>query len=167
MGAFDELDEDLPGNVNIIYCVKGVVATHLGVLLPDISMLSSQDFGVEITVLSGDGAGIGLFTDLDMLVIDVFYKGVDVGRDLFSIRVSDSESGDYGEEVVEVEDCSLESRVGRLGKCGFDKLAPQATVKLYLGTWEVHMVHKLSRPSRLPLMKVLFRSTKPINKWSS
>ena len=39
-------------------------------------MLSTQDLGVEITiVLSGDGASIGLYADLDTLVIgevDVF-----------------------------------------------------------------------------------------------
>jgi hypothetical protein len=63
--------------MNITYFVKSVVATHLGVLLPDLSMLSTQDLGVEITiVLSGD-AGIGLPADLDTLVIgevDVFTK---------------------------------------------------------------------------------------------
>jgi hypothetical protein len=43
--------------MNITYFVKGVVATHLGVLLPDLSMLSTQALGVEITiVLSGDSA---------------------------------------------------------------------------------------------------------------
>jgi len=47
-------------------------------------MLSTQDLGVEITVvLSGEGVGIGLFTDLDTLVIgevDVFCKRVCVER---------------------------------------------------------------------------------------
>jgi len=47
--------------MNITYFVKDVVATHPGVLLADLSMLPTQDLGVEITiVLSGDGAGIGL-----------------------------------------------------------------------------------------------------------
>jgi hypothetical protein len=44
---------------------KGIAVAHLGVLLPDLSMLSTQDLGVEITiVLSGDGAGIGLAADV-------------------------------------------------------------------------------------------------------
>jgi hypothetical protein len=43
--------------MNITYFVKGVVAMHLGVLLPDLSMLLTQALGVEITiVLSGDSA---------------------------------------------------------------------------------------------------------------
>jgi len=61
--------------MNITYFVKDVVATHPGVLLADLSMLPTQDLGVEITiVLSGDGAGIGLSADLDTPVILCFTK---------------------------------------------------------------------------------------------
>ena len=59
-----------------------MTTTHLGVLLSDLSMLSTKDLGVEITVvLCGDAVGVALSTDLDTLVIgevDVFYKGVSV-----------------------------------------------------------------------------------------
>jgi len=49
---------------------KGTVVTYLCVLLPDFSMLSTSDLGVEIAiVLSGDSACISLSTDLDTLGI--------------------------------------------------------------------------------------------------
>ena len=72
--------------MNTTFFRKGVAATDLGVLLPDLSMLSTQDLGIEITVvLNWDGVDIGLSTDLDTLVIgevDVFCKGVGVeGRE--------------------------------------------------------------------------------------
>jgi hypothetical protein len=79
--AFDGLDEDLRANLNTTHFVKCVAAMHLGVLL-DFSMPPTHDLGVEIAiVLSRDGVGIGLSTDLDTLVIgevDAFYKGVGV-----------------------------------------------------------------------------------------
>jgi hypothetical protein len=65
--------------VNTTYFVKGVAAMHLGVLLPDLSMLLTQDLVVEITVvLSGDDVGISLSIDLDTLVIGEVDEGVAV-----------------------------------------------------------------------------------------
>ena len=58
VGAFDVLDDDLHANMNITYFVKDVVATYPGVLLANLSMLSTQVLGVEITiVLSGEWCG--------------------------------------------------------------------------------------------------------------
>src|SRR5882724_2186032 len=52
VGALDVLDEDLHANVNIMYFVRGVIATHFSVLLPDPSMLSTQDLGVKKPLFS-------------------------------------------------------------------------------------------------------------------
>jgi hypothetical protein len=62
----------------IYHFKKNTAVTHLRVLLPDPSMLSTQDLGVKIPIiLSGVGAGIGLSGNLDMLFLgedDVFYN---------------------------------------------------------------------------------------------
>jgi hypothetical protein len=69
--------------MNITCFVKDVVATHPGVLLANLSMLSTQyPWGRnDHRSQAGNGAGIGLSTDLDTLVIceaDVFYERVGV-----------------------------------------------------------------------------------------
>jgi hypothetical protein len=58
------------------------IATHLRILLPNLSMLSTQDLRVKMPIiLSRDGTSIGLSTDLDTLVIgkiDGFYKRIGI-----------------------------------------------------------------------------------------
>ena len=56
--------------LNMPFKKIGTAVTHLCLLLPDLSTLSTQDLGVKIPIiLSGDGVGIGLSGDLDMLVM--------------------------------------------------------------------------------------------------
>ena len=49
--------------------IKGTVVTYLCVLLPNLSMLSTQDIRVEIAVILRYSACISLSTDLDTLGI--------------------------------------------------------------------------------------------------
>ena len=48
--------------------------THLPILLPNLSMLSTQDLGAKVTsILRRDGPGISLSPNLDSLIVSQVY----------------------------------------------------------------------------------------------
>jgi hypothetical protein len=64
-------------NNNIKRCSS--IATHLCIILPNLSMLPTQDLRVKTPIiLSRDGASVGLSTEMAIGEIDVFYKRVGI-----------------------------------------------------------------------------------------